>query len=64
MAIPPRVSVVALRTADLARSTAFYAQLGWKLRRVDQAPFAVVMQADSRVSNRRVDVVLAGVASR
>jgi catechol 2,3-dioxygenase-like lactoylglutathione lyase family enzyme len=28
---PPRVSVVALRTADLARSTAFYTALGWEL---------------------------------
>jgi uncharacterized protein len=31
MAIPPRVSVVALRTLDLARSTAFYTALGWEL---------------------------------
>jgi catechol 2,3-dioxygenase-like lactoylglutathione lyase family enzyme len=31
MSIPPRVSVVALRTADLARSTAFYMTLGWEL---------------------------------
>jgi hypothetical protein len=31
MPIPPRVSVVTLRTADLARSTAFYAALGWEL---------------------------------
>jgi hypothetical protein len=31
MPIPPRVSVVALRTADLARSTAFYTALGWEL---------------------------------
>jgi uncharacterized protein len=31
MAIPPRVSVVALRTVDLARSTAFYTALGWEL---------------------------------
>jgi uncharacterized protein len=31
MPIPPRVSVVALRTVDLARSTAFYAALGWEL---------------------------------
>ena len=31
MAIPPRVSVVALRTVDLARSTAFYSALGWEL---------------------------------
>jgi len=30
MPIPPRVSV-ALRTADLARSTAFYTALGWEL---------------------------------
>jgi uncharacterized protein len=31
MPIPPRVSVVALLTADLARSTAFYTALGWEL---------------------------------
>jgi uncharacterized protein len=31
MPIPPRVSVIALRTADLARSTAFYVALGWEL---------------------------------
>jgi uncharacterized protein len=31
MPIPPRVSVVALRTVDLARSTAFYTTLGWEL---------------------------------
>ncbi|HEX8134033.1 MAG TPA: VOC family protein [Actinomycetes bacterium] len=31
MPIPPRVSVVALRTADLTRSTAFYTALGWEL---------------------------------
>ena len=30
MPIPPRVSVVALRTTDLARSTAFYVALGWE----------------------------------
>jgi uncharacterized protein len=31
MPIPPRVSVVTLRTVDLVRSTAFYAALGWEL---------------------------------
>jgi hypothetical protein len=31
MPIPPRVSVVTLRTDDLARSTAFWAALGWEL---------------------------------
>jgi catechol 2,3-dioxygenase-like lactoylglutathione lyase family enzyme len=31
MPIPPRVSVVALRTIDLARATAFYVALGWEL---------------------------------
>ena len=31
MPIPPRVSAVALRTADLARATAFYVGLGWEL---------------------------------
>jgi catechol 2,3-dioxygenase-like lactoylglutathione lyase family enzyme len=31
MPIPPRVSVVAVRTVDLARSTAFYTALGWEV---------------------------------
>jgi catechol 2,3-dioxygenase-like lactoylglutathione lyase family enzyme len=31
MPIPPSVSAVALRTVDLARSTAFYTTLGWEL---------------------------------
>jgi uncharacterized protein len=31
MPVPPRVSVVALRTVDLTRSTAFYTALGWEL---------------------------------
>jgi catechol 2,3-dioxygenase-like lactoylglutathione lyase family enzyme len=31
MPIPPRISAVALRTTDLARSTAFYVALGWEL---------------------------------
>src|SRR4029453_416581 len=31
MPIPPRVSAVALRTADLARATAGYVGLGWEL---------------------------------
>ena len=31
MPIPPRVSAVALRTADLVRATAFYVGLGWEL---------------------------------
>jgi catechol 2,3-dioxygenase-like lactoylglutathione lyase family enzyme len=31
MPIPPRVSVVALLTADLAQSTAFYTALGWEM---------------------------------
>ena len=30
MPIPPRVSAVALRTADLARATAFHVGLGWE----------------------------------
>jgi hypothetical protein len=30
MPIPPRVSVVALRTAELDRSTASYVALGWE----------------------------------
>ena len=31
MPIPPRISAIALRTTDLARSTAFYVALGWEL---------------------------------
>ena len=31
MAVPPRVSVIALRTAGLARSMTFNAVLGWEL---------------------------------
>ena len=31
MPIPPRVSVVTLRTVDLPRATAFYTTLGWEL---------------------------------
>ena len=31
MLIPPGVSAVALRVADLARSTTFYVGLGWEL---------------------------------
>ena len=31
MPIPPRLSVVALLTADLARSTAIYTAPGWEL---------------------------------
>jgi catechol 2,3-dioxygenase-like lactoylglutathione lyase family enzyme len=41
MPIPPRVSVVALRTADLARSTAFYVALGWELSAASTAAMSL-----------------------
>ena len=47
MPIPPRVSVVALRTADLARSTAFYVALGWELSRASAATMSLSKTAGS-----------------
>jgi hypothetical protein len=47
MPIPPRVSVVALRTADLARSTAFYVALGWELSAASTAAMSLVKTAGS-----------------
>jgi catechol 2,3-dioxygenase-like lactoylglutathione lyase family enzyme len=47
MPIPPRVSVVALRTADLARSTAFYVGLGWELSPVSTAAMSLFKTAGS-----------------
>ena len=47
MPIPPRVSVVALRTADLARSTAFYAALGWELSSASTAAMSLFKTAGS-----------------
>ena len=41
MPIPPRVSVVALRTVDLARSTAFYLALGWELSAASTAAMSL-----------------------
>jgi catechol 2,3-dioxygenase-like lactoylglutathione lyase family enzyme len=41
MPIPPRVSVIALRTADLARSTAFYVALGWELSSASTAAMSL-----------------------
>jgi uncharacterized protein len=47
MPIPPRVSVVALRTADLARSTAFYVALGWELSAASTAAMSLYKTAGS-----------------
>ncbi len=47
MPIPPRVSVVALRTADLARSTAFYTALGWELSPASTAAMSLFRTAGS-----------------
>ena len=30
MAVPPRISIITLGVADLARATAFYESLGWR----------------------------------
>ena len=47
MPIPPRVSVVALRTADLARSTTFYVALGWELSAASTAAMSLFKTAGS-----------------
>jgi uncharacterized protein len=47
MPIPPRVSVIALRTADLARSTAFYLALGWELSPASTATMSLFKTAGS-----------------
>ena len=47
MPIPPRVSVVALRTADLVRSTGFYAALGWELSTASTATMSLFKTAGS-----------------
>jgi uncharacterized protein len=47
MPIPPRVSVVALRTVDLARSTAFYVALGWELSAASTAAMSLYKTAGS-----------------
>jgi uncharacterized protein len=45
MPIPPRVSVIALRTAELARSTAFYVALGWELSPASTAAMSLFKTA-------------------
>jgi hypothetical protein len=45
--IPPGVSAVALRIADLARSTAFYVGLGWELSSASTAAMSVFKTAGS-----------------
>ena len=47
MPIPPRISAVALRTTDLARSTAFYVALGWKLSPASTAAMSLFKTAGS-----------------
>jgi catechol 2,3-dioxygenase-like lactoylglutathione lyase family enzyme len=47
MPIPARVRGVALRTADLARSTAFYATLGWELSSTSTAAMSMFKTAGS-----------------
>jgi predicted lactoylglutathione lyase len=47
MPIPPRVSVVALRTTDLVRSTAFYTALGWELSPASTAAMSLFKTAGS-----------------
>jgi predicted lactoylglutathione lyase len=47
MPVPPRVSVIALRTADLARSTAFYVALGWELSPASTAAMSLFKTAGS-----------------
>jgi uncharacterized protein len=47
MPIAPRVSVVALRTVDLPRSTAFYAALGWELSPASTAAMSMFKTAGS-----------------
>jgi uncharacterized protein len=47
MPIPPRISVVALRTANLARSTAFYVTLGWELSAASTAAMSLFKTAGS-----------------
>jgi hypothetical protein len=47
MPIPPRVSVISLRTADLPRSTAFYAALGWELSPASTAAMSLFKTAGS-----------------
>jgi uncharacterized protein len=47
MSIPPRVSVIALRTADLARSTSFYGDLGWELSPASTAAMSLFKTAGS-----------------
>jgi len=47
MPIPPRVSVVALRTTDLGRSTAFYMALGWERSPASTAAMSLFKTAGS-----------------
>jgi catechol 2,3-dioxygenase-like lactoylglutathione lyase family enzyme len=53
MPIPPRVSVIALRTADLARSTAFYGALGWELSPASTAAMSLFKAGPTRDFRQR-----------
>ena len=62
MPIPPRVSGIALRTVDLARSTAFYVALGWDLSPAPTAAMSPVQ--DGRGSCRWKQAELTGLGDR
>jgi uncharacterized protein len=47
MPVPPRVSVVALRTVDLTRSTDFYRALGWELSPASTSAMSLFKTAGS-----------------
>src|SRR5919109_73709 len=47
MPISPRVIVVALRTVDLARATAFYTALGWELSEASTPAMSLFKTAGS-----------------
>ena len=63
MPIPPRVSIIALRTADLARSTAFYVALGWELSPASTAAMSLFKTAGSLLLVR-TDELLAGLGGQ
>jgi catechol 2,3-dioxygenase-like lactoylglutathione lyase family enzyme len=64
MPIPPRVSVVALRTADLARSTTFYVALGWELSAASTAAMSLFKTAGSLLLVRTDELLIELAATR
>jgi uncharacterized protein len=60
MPIAPRISAVALRTTDLARSTAFSAALGWKLSPASTAAMSLFKTAGGVVVRRAAPTALGG----